>query len=389
MTTCRRSRRGFLKKGAFAGANSAGIRDELQSHGRVAASRVAARASAREEGEMLTRRRHIIVVVGFLALSAGVLAALGLGAMKSAQAEQWPTRPITMVVPFAAGGPTDVVGRILADRLSEALGQQVIVENIGGAGGMNGAQRVAVANPDGYQVLLGTVGTQAYNQTLYKKPLYNAIDDFAPVVLIAEQPLVLVVHKDFPADSLKSFSEYVKANAAKLSFGSGGSGSATHLGCVLLNSAIGVNVQHVPYRGSAPALQDLVAGRINYLCDAVSTALPQIKAGTVKPLAVLARHRSAVLPQVPTAQEQGLQGFEANNWIGLFLPRKTPEPIVRQLHDAAIKAMNVPALRVRLETIGTDLVTPDRTSTDYLKRFVGTEIEKWAAPIKASGVSVD
>jgi tripartite-type tricarboxylate transporter receptor subunit TctC len=213
------------------------------------------------------------------------------------------------------------------------------------------------------------------------------VDDFAPVVLIAEQPLVLVVNKNFPADSLKSFPDYVKTNAAKLSFGSGGSGSATHLGCVLLNTAIGVNVQHVAYRGSAPALQDLVAGRINYLCDAVSTALPQIKAGTVKPLAVLARHRSTVLPQVPTAQEQGLQGFDANNWI--VFPRKTPEPIVRQLHDATIKAMNVPALRVRMETIGTDLVTPDRTSTDYLKHFVRSEIEKWAAPIKASGVSVD
>ena len=288
-------------------------------------------------GEMLTRR-NIIVVVGLLAALAGMLAAPGLGAMKVAQADQWPTRPITMVVPFAAGGPTDVVGRIVADRLSDVLGQQVLVENIGGAGGMNGAQRVAVADPDGYQVLLGTVGTQAYNQTLYKKPLYNAVDDFAPVVLIAEQPLVLVVNKDFPADSLKSFTEYVKTNAAKLSFGSGGSGSATHLGCVLLNSAIGGNVQHVPYRGSAPALQDLVAGRINYLCDAVSTALPQIKAGTVKPLAVLARHRSTVLPQVPTAQEQGLNGFEANNWIGLFFPRKTPESIVRQLHDATIKA---------------------------------------------------
>jgi tripartite-type tricarboxylate transporter receptor subunit TctC len=315
--------------------------------------------------------------------------ALFLALSCPAVAQNYPTRTITMIVPFAAGGPTDLVGRILAQRMGEILGQTIIVDNIGGAGGMNGAQRVALGNPDGYQVLLGTVGTQAYNQTLYKKPLYNANDDFAPVVLIAEQPLVLVVHKDFPADSLKSFADYVKANAAKLSFGSGGSGSATHLGCVLLNSAIGVNVQHVPYRGSAPALQDLVAGRINYLCDAVSTALPQIKAGTVKPLAVLARHRSAVLPQVPTAQEQGLQGFEANNWIGLFFPRKTPEPIVRQLHDATIKAMNVPALRVRLETIGTDLVTPDRTGTDYLKRFVGTEIEKWAAPIKASGVSVD
>ena len=173
---------------------------------------------------MLTRR-NIIVVAGLLALLVGVLAALGLGAMKVAQADQWPTRPITMVVPFAAGGPSDVVGRIVADRLNDVLGQQVIVENIGGAGGMNGAERVALANPDGYQVLLGTVGTQAYNQTLYKKPLYNAVDDFAPVVLIAEQPLVLVVHKDFPADSLKSFTGYVKTNAAKLSFGSGGSGS--------------------------------------------------------------------------------------------------------------------------------------------------------------------
>src|ERR1700741_2623355 len=156
---------------------------------------------------MLTRR-NIIVIAGLLVMLAGVVAALGLGAMKVAQADQWPTRPITMVLPFAAGGPTDVVGRILADRLSEVLGQQVIVENIGGAGGMNGAQRVALANPDGYQVLLGTVGTQAYNQTLYRKPLYNAVDDFSPVVLIAEQPLVLVVHKDFPADSLKSFADY-------------------------------------------------------------------------------------------------------------------------------------------------------------------------------------
>ncbi len=337
---------------------------------------------------MLTRR-IIVVFAGLLAVVLAVLAAMELGVMKVAQADQWPSRPITMVVPFAAGGPTDVVGRILADRLSDILGQQVLVENIGGAGGMNGAQRVALATPDGYQVLLGTVGTQAYNQTLYKKPLYNAVDDFAPVVLIAEQPLVLVVNKDFPANSLKDFTSYVKTNAAKVSFGSGGSGSATHLGCVLLNSAIGVNVQHVPYRGSAPALQDLVAGRINYLCDAVSTALPQIKAGTVKPLAVLARHRAAVLPQVPTAQEQGLNDFEANNWIGLFFPRKTPDAIIRRLHDATIEAMNVPALRVRMETIGTDLVTPDRTGTDYLTHFVVNEITKWAVPIKASGVSVD
>jgi tripartite-type tricarboxylate transporter receptor subunit TctC len=304
-------------------------------------------------------------------------------------AHEWPSRPITMIVPFAAGGPTDVVGRIIAQRLGEVLEQQVVVENIGGAGGMTGAQRVALAQPNGYQMLLGTVGTQAYNQTLYRRPLYNAVEDFSPVVLIAEQPMVLVVPKDFPANTLGEFTAYVKANTSKLSFGSGGAGSSTHLACVLLNSAIGVDVQHVPYRGSAPAMQDLIANRINYLCDAVSTALPQIKSGAVKPIAVLARSRSAVLPDVPTAQEQGLPGFEANNWIGLFLPKHTPSTIVHLLREATIIAMNTPAVRDRMAAIGTDLVTPDRTSTEYLAKFVPSEIKKWSAPIKASGVSIE
>lgn len=324
-------------------------------------------------------RRHWIV-----AALAGVLAAVGV-----AHASNWPTRPVTMVVPFAAGGPTDVVGRILAGRLSEILKQQVIVVNVGGAGGMTGADRVARARPDGYEVLLGTVGTQAYSQTLYKKPLYSATKDFAPVVLVAEQPLVLVVRKNFPANSLQEFAAYAKANAPKLSFGSGGAGSATHLGCVLLNSTLGINVQHVPYRGSAPALEDLMAGRIDYMCDAVSTELAPIKAGNVKALAVLARQRSAVLPDVPTAQEQGFKGFDANNWIGLFFPRHTPDPIIHRLRDATVEAMNTPKLRARMETIGTDLVDADRTSSSYLQRFVASEIKKWAAPIKESGVSVD
>jgi tripartite-type tricarboxylate transporter receptor subunit TctC len=329
-----------------------------------------------KEGIMPTR--------SIIAAVAGLLAAAG-----PALAQTWPNRPVTMVVPFAAGGPTDVVGRIVAQRLGEILEQQVIVENVGGAGGMTGAQRVAQAQPDGYQMLLGTVGTHAYNQTLYKKPLYNAATDFKPVALIAEQPLVLIVRKDLPVTTLQEFGAYAKTNAAKLSFGSGGSGSSTHLGCLLLNSAIGVNVQHVPYRGSAPAMQDLSAGRIDYLCDAVSTALPQIKAGTVKAIAILARGRSQALPDLPTAQEQGLKGFEANNWIALFFPRQTPDAIVRRLHDATVEAMNTPSVRTRMETIGTDLVAADRTTSDYLKRFVASEIEKWAAPIRASGVSAD
>jgi tripartite-type tricarboxylate transporter receptor subunit TctC len=318
-----------------------------------------------------------------MAALAAVLAVAG-----AARASSWPTRPVTMVVPFAPGGPTDVVGRILAGRLSEILKQQVIVLNVGGAGGMTGADRVARAKPDGYEMLLGTVGTQAYSQTLYKKPLYDATKDFAPVVLVAEQPLVLVVRKDLPASTLKEFAAYAKTNGAKLSFGSGGAGSATHLGCVLLNSTLGIDAQHVPYRGSAPALQDLMAGRIDYLCDAVSTELSAIKAGRVKPIAVLAAQRSAVLPDVPTAKEENV-AVDANNWIGLFFPRHTPETIVRRLRDATVDAMNTRSLRERVAAIGTDLVAADRTSSSYLQHFVPSEIKKWAAPIKKSGVTVD
>lgn len=318
-----------------------------------------------------------------VAIAATVLAAVGV-----ARASNWPTRPITMIVPFAAGGPTDVVGRILAERLGDVLKRQVIVVNVGGAGGMTGAERVAQARPDGYEVLLGTVGTQAYSQTLYKKPLYSATRDFAPVVLVAEQPLVLVVRKDFPASSLKEFAAYAKANAAKLSFGSGGAGSATHLGCVLLNTKLGIKVQHVPYRGSAPALQDLMAGRIDYLCDAVSTELSPIKAASVRPIAMLTMRRTAVLPDVPTAKEQGF-AVDANNWIGLFFPRGTPDPIIHHLRDATVAAMNTPALRARMETIGTDLVAADRTSSSYLQHYVASEIKKWATPIKESGVTAD
>jgi tripartite-type tricarboxylate transporter receptor subunit TctC len=326
-----------------------------------------------------------------MSIVAALASLLPLATIAQAQQspESWPARPVIMVVPFAAGGPTDVVGRIVAQRLGEIVGQQFVVENVGGAGGMTGAQRVAQATPDGYQVLLGTVGTQAYNQTLYKHPLYNSNTDFIPVALIAEQPLVLVTRKDLPANTLAEFVAYTKANAAKMSFGSGGVGSSTHLGCLLLNTAIGANVQHVGYKGSAPAMQDLIAGRIDYLCDAVSTALPHIQGHNVKPIAVLARNRSAALPTVPTAEEQGLKNFEANNWIGLFFPKGTPSAIVQRLHDATLKAMNTPSVRQQMEKIGTDLVAQDRTSPEYLKRFVATEIDKWAVPIKASGVSMD
>jgi tripartite-type tricarboxylate transporter receptor subunit TctC len=294
-----------------------------------------------------------------------------------------------MVVPFAAGGPTDVVGRVVAARLGEILGQQMVVENVTGAGGMTGAFRVAQSPPDGSQVLLGTVGTQAYSQTLYKRPLYNAVQDFAPVALIAEQSLMLIARNELAANTLPEFMSYARSHESEMSFGSGGAGSSTHLGCVLLNTAIGVRIQHIPYRGSAPAMQDLAAGRIDYLCDAVTTALPQVQARTVKALAVFARKRFSILPDVPTADEQGLANFEASNWIGLFLSRGAPAVIVHRLNEATLDVIATPSVQERMQALGTDLVSPQRATPDYLERFVASEINKWAEPIRSSGVSVD
>ena len=223
-----------------------------------------------------------------------------------------------MIIPFAAGGPTDVLGRVVAARMSEILGQQVVVENVGGAGGMTGSKRVATAAPDGYQIVLGTVGTHAQGQTLYKKPQYNSVEEFAPVALLAEVPIILTVRKDLPVNSFKEFVAYAKENQGKMQFGSAGAGSATHLGCVLLNYVLGTNITHVPYRGTGPAMQDLQGGRIDFLCEIITTAKPQVDGGTVKALAIFDKQRSPALPNLPTAAEEGTQGLEAYTWNALF-----------------------------------------------------------------------
>jgi tripartite-type tricarboxylate transporter receptor subunit TctC len=326
----------------------------------------------------------------FLQLTAGAASLVGLTlAALPAQAQEWPTRPVTMVVTFAAGSSDDILARILTARLSEILGQQFIVENVGGAGGMTGVSRVAKAPPDGYQVVLGGTGTFAANQTLYKTPLYNAVKDFAPVALVSEQPILLVARKDLPAANLQEFIAYAKANQAHLQFGSGGVGSGTHLGCVLLNSAIGINTTHVPYRAAAMALQDLIAGRIDYVCPIASTAIAQIEANQLKAIATLSKARTSVLPNLASAQEQGLADFEADFWDGIFMPKGTPPAVVQKLHDAVVATMNTPAVQERLSTIAAELVGPERRSSDYLAKFVTSEIEKWAGPIKAAGVSMD
>ena len=317
-------------------------------------------------------------------------AALGLllALIGFANAQIFPDRTLTMVIPFAAGGPTDVLGRVMAQRMGEILGQTVIVENIGGAGGMNGGKKVADSKPDGYTMLLGTVGTQAQGQTLYKHPLYNALTDFTPVALIADVPIVLIVRKDLPVDNFKDFVTYAKANASKMQFGSAGAGSATHLGCVVLNTAMGTDIVHVPYKGTGPAMQDLIGGRIDYLCEIISTAKPQIDGGRVKALAIMTKERSPVEPNLPTTLEQGLD-VQAYTWNAIYLPKGAPADVVKKLNEAAIAAMTTSAVRDRLESIGAMVVAPDRRSPEYLGKFTADEIKKWEAPIKSSGVSVE
>jgi tripartite-type tricarboxylate transporter receptor subunit TctC len=317
----------------------------------------------------------------------GAFAALALAL--PAHAQSWPTRPVTMVVPFAAGGPMDVVGRIMATSLSEQLGQQVIVENVGGGGGMTGAARVAKAAPDGSQFVLGNVGTHAVSQSLSKNPPYNVAADFAPVALFADLSLVLVARKDLSANDLPQFIAHAKTNHDKMQFGSASAGSATHLGCALLNAVIGVNVTHIPYRGGAPAMQDLVGGRIDYLCIDTPIAIPLIESAQIKALAILTRGRSASLPNLASAQEQGLANFEAANWAAFFLPKGTPAPIVQKLQAATATAIGSDMVQKRMKDIGVDPVAPERRSPEYLAKFVEAEIAKWAGPVKASGLAAD
>jgi tripartite-type tricarboxylate transporter receptor subunit TctC len=309
-------------------------------------------------------------------------------AANPAGAQSWPGRPVTMVVGFAPGGGTDVLGRIVARRLSEILGQQVIVENVGGAGGMMGSARVAKAAPDGYQFVVGSTA-DAINQTLYKNPLYNFATDFAPVGLVAEQPTVLVARKDLPVGNLQDFIAYAKANQASMQYGSAGTGSTGHLDCTLFNAAVGINITHIPYRGGGPAMQDLIGGRIDYFCTLSATARQQIEGGTIKAIAIMTRERSPLMPNLASAHEQGLTDFEAVTWFGFFLPRRTPDAIVQKLHEATVAALDTPSVQERLRETGTVVAPPERRSPAYLQKLVEAEIARKAGPIKALGIALE
>jgi tripartite-type tricarboxylate transporter receptor subunit TctC len=315
--------------------------------------------------------------------------ALLLGAPGMADAQDWPTRAVNLVVPYAAGGPVDTIARILAAQLSESLGQQVVVENAGGAGGMTGAARVAKAAPDGYTVLLSGSAVLAINQTLYKRPLYNAINDFEHVALFADSARVLIARKDLPASTLPEFVAYAKANQAKMQYGSAGAGSGMHVCAILLDVAMGTKITHVPYRGAGPAMQDLIGGRIDYVAEQISTGLPQIRGNTVKAIATLGLDRAPGLEELPTAQELGLAGLDCGSWASLSLPKGTPGAIVQRLAKASNDAVETPAVRERFKGIGVTIPAPERRTPEYLAKFVPSEIARWAGPIKASGASAD
>lgn len=321
-----------------------------------------------------------------LAFAAVLSLSAALGATSS-RSQEWPTHPVTMVVPFPPGGGADVLGRILSRRMSEILGQPVVIDNVGGAGGMIGGNRVAKAPPDGNQFLLGS-RADAINQTLYKHPLYDLKEELAPVVLIAEQPNVLVARKDLPVDDLKGFIAYVKKNHATLRFGSPGIGSTGYVDCALFDQAIGVEVQQIPYRGGGPALQDLIGRQFDYLCALAPTAIPPIQSNLIKGIAVLDRERLPSLPKVATAKEQGMD-FEGTAWFAFYLPKGTPARIIKRLHDATVTAIEAPAVQEQLAATGTFVVPADQRSTEYLQKFIATEIEKNAGPLRAAGMSIE
>ncbi len=325
----------------------------------------------------------------FATIAATAATVASISAFEPAVAQQYPSGPVTMIIPFAAGGPTDVLGRIVGERMQKSLGQQVVIENVGGAGGMTGAARVAKSRPDGLTIGIGTVGTHAQNQSLFARPAYDAAADFQPVALIAQVPIGLLTKNGLPVSDLKSFIAHVKANEGKLNFASAGTGSATHLACVLFNAAAGLKAAHVPYKGTGPAMNDLVGGQVDYLCEIMSTAKGQVEAKTVKALALFNAQRSPALPDLPTADEQGLKGFEAYTWNAIFTPKGVPADIVKRLNAVTIEAMEDPSVAKRLTDLGAVIVGPDKRTPEYLAGFVKSEIEKWAKPIKESGAKVE
>jgi len=315
-----------------------------------------------------------------------LVAGLGLLSGASAGAQTYPSRAITMIVPFPAGGTTDILGRFVGQALSAAWGQPVVIENRGGAGGNIGAAAVAKAAPDGYTLLVGTVGTHAINASLYSKMPYDTLKDFVAVTEIASVPNMLVVTPSLPVNSVAELIAYAKANPGKLNMASSGNGTSIHLSGELFKVLTGVDMVHVPYKGSAPALNDLMGGQVQLMFDNMPSALPQVKGGTLKALAVTTATRSPAMPDLPTIAEAGVPGFEASSWFGIFAPAGTPKEIVAKLQAEIARILKTPEMTERLAQQGA--VAVGNTSAEFTA-YVQSELTKWAGVVKASGARVD
>jgi len=320
-------------------------------------------------------------------LTLTLLAATATGmAVATASAQSFPSRPMTLVVPFGVGSGSDLVARILGARMSELLGQTVVIENVSGAGGMTAAARVAHSPPDGYQFVLGSVDTFAINQTLYKKPLYNAATDFSPIGLVTDQAMVLIARKDFPANDMKEFAAYVRANAETLNMAHAGVGSITHFTCLLFNSILGVKPTMVPFNGAAPAISALIGGQVDYMCNVTPDVVQHVRGGAFKAYAIGTSNRNAALPDVPTSKEAGLPQFQASAWNALFAPKGTPKPVLDKLSDALEKAIDDETTRKRLLDLGSEIPDKSRRGQQALAALVKDEIARWTPIIKAAAV---
>jgi len=307
----------------------------------------------------------------------------------NAAAQDWPKRPITLIVPFAPGGGIDASARMQALAIGEFLGQTIVVENVGAAAGTIGSGRVAKAAPDGYTLLIGNSGTHVYSQSLYKRKPYDSLTDFEPIGMVTESPRLLVARKGLPVNNLQELIATMKANQAKMQYSSAGVGSGTHLPCALLNHTLGVNITMVPYRGEGPALQDVIADRIDYMCTTIQSGAVQARQGTVKGIAVMAPKRAAIIPDLATTGEQGLAGVEATVWNGFFFPKGTPKPIIDKMHQAIERMIARPDIRQKLEALGLEVLPAEKRTPAYLAQFLKQDIARWGAVIKAAGISVD
>ncbi|SEC74022.1 tripartite tricarboxylate transporter substrate-binding protein [Bradyrhizobium erythrophlei] len=308
-------------------------------------------------------------------------AALGAFAVP-ASAQTYPTRTITMIVPFAAGGPTDVISRIVTAHMAQTLGQSIVIENVVGAGGTTATTRAARAASDGYTLVTGHMGTHAASVPLYPKLAYHPEKDFEPVALLAGTPILILARKDFPPKDLKEFVAYVKANAEKVNAAHAGIGSVSHASCELLNSILDVKPVGVPFNGTGPAMNALVAGQVDYMCDQIVNAVPQINAGTIKAYAVATPERNPSLPNVPTTAEAGLPAFQAQAWNAIFAPKGTSPAIIATLNAAAIKALDDENVRKRLLELGSVIPAPANRTPEALATLVKSEIAKWTPVLK-------